>query len=294
MARDGRLSLSSRFFAPRISAVLSRALRSHPGVRKRGSASRVNRCCLATPKRGPAFPDSVLSSGKAVVELGQASLSLDPRPQAVDLSAKSPMGMCGGLGGRLRVEMNKLGDGYTLSLPTSSPNNYNAEGRSVEATLAGEEKPSTCASPFLKLAADEEQLGDVHGTNIRQAGECLHVHSEPARLDCREPFSVVRGLSEAWRTVPTMATHEPPSHVRTMACPISDDRENVCGTDDAAISGGREPCPDLFAEGAGVSLRPLDPRRTSSNETEDGGVVAEDWLDAVHAIDSSESDSAVG
>lgn len=89
-----------------------------------------------------------------------------------------------------------------------------------------------------------------------------------------------------------MASVEFPPHVAVPPQPIGGVQGNVWGSNVVAHE-AEELDPDVFAEGTEASLTSLRPKQALQDETEEVGLAAEDWLEALRAIDLSETDGAL-
>lgn len=93
--------------------------------------------------------------------------------------------------------------------------------------------------------------------------------------------------------MPTMAIDEYPLDVRTNPSLIDDGRGSIC-RNYLASHGEKELCPDLIAEAADASLLSLEPIQTSDDGADEERVAPEDWLEAMQAMDFSNTDGAFG
>lgn len=175
---------------------------------------------------------------------------------------------------------------------TCSANDYFL-GRSVEALLTSEDAASALSPPSTTRVADGEQLEGAQYTNIKQEGGKRSAFFDFAHSTHREPSAVMGASSGAAQVVPTMKSDETPPPVGTHTLPLQNGQRNVwSGT--VATHGQEESCSGLFAQGAEASLLSLEPIQALNDEAEEERVGAEDWLEAVQAIDLSDTSGALG
>ncbi|CAM9966701.1 unnamed protein product [Scytosiphon promiscuus] len=162
--------------------------------------------------------------------------------------------------------------------------------RSVEALLAREDVSSAFPSPSLirGTCTDEEQLEVEEYTNSKQEAE----GNISASFEFEVPAAVVGGSSDAGQAGPTMSYSASLPYVGAQPPRVGDSQRNVwrgCvsphGEETRLVS------PDRFPYAAEPPMLSMVPIQDSNSEAGEEGLAAEDWLDAVEAIDLSDIDA---